>query len=396
MTSLLGFVLWQRSRSGTEQLRPVGVARSALVAVLVGPMVLGPTLLVGGCASSGGESQAERRARDTLTHAGGAAIYLHSAFAPGPALITGEAGEVVSERRFEPFGAPLEESRDGTVMDGIDFSVDPFSSVNQPTDVVTGLTFHGARWLSPMSGRWLTPDPPVKAPNVRWSAQPESLNPYQYVNNNPMTFWDPDGRDKLAWREVEKGSAEFDEYFVGYNIKEIIATPDDEGNVSTIVVHYDDGRTLEIGLWRIAETYRQPTYAEHRAQMREYEEALAGHRGLGEDIRIVGVASIGSTKEREAAYQERIKYIRVGQVVLPYDTETDSVVFNKRETPTLVRARLIVDLHVYARQTNLKFAEIVNTFSGIMGFYGSYDGNRGDILKLQNTWYPSRSPKPVD
>jgi hypothetical protein len=42
----------------------------------------------------------------------------------------------------------------------------------------------------------LTPDPPVKAPDAKFMEQPWALHPYQYVEQNPIEYWDPDGRDK--------------------------------------------------------------------------------------------------------------------------------------------------------------------------------------------------------
>lgn len=51
--------------------------------------------------------------------------------------------------------------------------------------------------MAPELARWQTPDPPVKAPSGRFMTAPWDLNPYQYVNQNPVLYWDPDGRDKL-------------------------------------------------------------------------------------------------------------------------------------------------------------------------------------------------------
>jgi len=48
--------------------------------------------------------------------------------------------------------------------------------------------------MAPETGRWLTPDPPVAGPDANSIAAPWSLHPYQYVKQNPITYWDPDGR----------------------------------------------------------------------------------------------------------------------------------------------------------------------------------------------------------
>ncbi len=46
----------------------------------------------------------------------------------------------------------------------------------------------GARWYSPVLGRWLSPDTIVPDPK-----NPQSLNRYSYVNNRPLNFTDPSG-----------------------------------------------------------------------------------------------------------------------------------------------------------------------------------------------------------
>lgn len=51
--------------------------------------------------------------------------------------------------------------------------------------------------MAPELARWQTPDPPVKAPDASFMKSPWNLNPYQYVNQNPVLYWDPDGHDKI-------------------------------------------------------------------------------------------------------------------------------------------------------------------------------------------------------
>lgn len=53
-------------------------------------------------------------------------------------------------------------------------------------DDSTSLYYYGARYLAPWLGRWLSPDPSLEA---------EGLNLYGFVNDNPVTLFDPDGRN---------------------------------------------------------------------------------------------------------------------------------------------------------------------------------------------------------
>lgn len=54
-------------------------------------------------------------------------------------------------------------------------------------DGETGLLYAGARLLDPAIGRWMSVDPLVDM-YPAWS-------PYNYVMNNPVSFWDHDGRE---------------------------------------------------------------------------------------------------------------------------------------------------------------------------------------------------------
>ena len=51
-----------------------------------------------------------------------------------------------------------------------------------------GLMFYGARWYDPALGRWAQADSIVPQPG-----NPQSLNRYTYVNNNPLKYVDPSG-----------------------------------------------------------------------------------------------------------------------------------------------------------------------------------------------------------
>jgi RHS repeat-associated protein len=126
-------------------------------------------------------------------------LYFHHGVAPGPVMMTREDATVFSERRYEPFGQPIDQFEElvvgGTQTGPIDFLAEPLNSLNKPTDPTTGFSYHGARWMASQTARWLTPDPIVKAPGPKFMAKPWGLHPYQYVDQNPVLYWDPDGRD---------------------------------------------------------------------------------------------------------------------------------------------------------------------------------------------------------
>ncbi|MFL6436913.1 MAG: RHS repeat-associated core domain-containing protein [Terriglobales bacterium] len=64
-------------------------------------------------------------------------------------------------------------------------------------DAETGLDFFGARFYSSGQGRWLSPDWSATPEAVPYAdiTDPQSLNLYGYVRNNPMSRADADGHD---------------------------------------------------------------------------------------------------------------------------------------------------------------------------------------------------------
>jgi RHS repeat-associated protein len=121
-------------------------------------------------------------------------VYFHTSLGAGPSLITRQDGTILEERRFEPFGVPIDAYRSGrTGSAPVDLVTDPQSIVGKQADATNGFTDHGARWLSPPSARWLTPDPAGAGPATAMLVMPWRLNPYAYVGHNPMKAWDPTG-----------------------------------------------------------------------------------------------------------------------------------------------------------------------------------------------------------
>jgi RHS repeat-associated protein len=150
-------------------------------------------------AGCGGATSSWDEARSAL--ATRQVTYLHQGVSAGPTIFTGPAGELVEERRYEPFGEDLDAYRRVSgryVVANADFASIDANVLNKRTDATTGWSYHGARWMGPQTARWLTPDPPTKAPDPKYMAEPWSLHPYQYVDQNPVTFWDPDGCDKKS------------------------------------------------------------------------------------------------------------------------------------------------------------------------------------------------------
>jgi len=63
-----------------------------------------------------------------------------------------------------------------------------YTFTGQRLDAGTGLYLMGARWYDPRIGRWISADTVVPEPG-----NPQALNHYAYVYNNPLRYTDPSG-----------------------------------------------------------------------------------------------------------------------------------------------------------------------------------------------------------
>jgi RHS repeat-associated protein len=121
-------------------------------------------------------------------------------------MVIDETGSLAGIRRhdFAPFG---EEMYAGIRRDGMgqgQYGYEPpQSNVRQrygsyERDSETGLDFAQARYFSSIQGRFSSPDPVAGS---RWN--PQSLNAYSYVWNNPLKLTDPTGMI-VSWEDSKK------------------------------------------------------------------------------------------------------------------------------------------------------------------------------------------------
>lgn len=68
-------------------------------------------------------------------------------------------------------------------------------------DVESGNDYFGARFLANRMGRFMSPDWSAKVDPVPYASlgDPQSLNLYSYLRNNPVSGVDPDGHAPLSW-----------------------------------------------------------------------------------------------------------------------------------------------------------------------------------------------------
>jgi len=122
---------------------------------------------------AGGQRIAMRKA--------GVVYYLHGDHLGSASLATDASGAKVSEMRYTPYG----EVRPG--LEGTGLPTDR-RFTGQRREAGLGLYDYGARYYDPALGRFIQADTMVPSP-----ANPQSLNRYAYVLNNPLRYTDPSG-----------------------------------------------------------------------------------------------------------------------------------------------------------------------------------------------------------
>jgi RHS repeat-associated protein len=100
-------------------------------------------------------------------------------------VLTNSSGTEVQRLTYLPFGETYAST--GTV------AFDQRRFTGQEQDPETGLYFYQARYYNPVLGRFLSPDSIVPG-----AGNPQSLNRYSYVNNNPINRTDPSGHSWLS------------------------------------------------------------------------------------------------------------------------------------------------------------------------------------------------------
>jgi RHS repeat-associated protein len=106
-------------------------------------------------------------------------VYYHPDHLGSTSIATDDNGNKVEDIFYYSFGETRQDTGSGNLM---------HKYTGQELDYETNLYNYGARLYDPEIGRFISPDSIVPNPG-----DPQSLNRYSYVLNNPMRFTDPTG-----------------------------------------------------------------------------------------------------------------------------------------------------------------------------------------------------------
>ena len=104
--------------------------------------------------------------------------YFHNDTIGSAAILTTDTGFLLQECHYDPFGSIIfARGKDGN----------KYRFAGKEYDKETGLSYFGARFYDPLTGRFISRDP------VKQDFSPITHNPYPYCANNPLKYVDPNG-----------------------------------------------------------------------------------------------------------------------------------------------------------------------------------------------------------
>ena len=141
----------------------------------------------------------------TLNPANGTVYYAYSDWLGTKRYEADSSGTYTNSWTSLPFG-----DNQTALGGGIDATENHFTGKEH--DAESGLDYFGARYYQSQTGRWLLPDwsaTPVPVPYATFT-NPQSLNLYTYVGNNPVNAIDADGHTEDGSSQPKPGITPFD------------------------------------------------------------------------------------------------------------------------------------------------------------------------------------------
>jgi RHS repeat-associated protein len=130
----------------------------------------------------------------------GALYYYHGDHLGSTSVVTNETGVQIEKVSYYPYGITKERVGEGST----------YLFTDQEFDDESGLYYYGARYYNPELTRFTQPDTIIQ--NVY---NPQNLNKYAYVMNNPLKYTDPTGQIYIPiLSELSQAADEFCEQYL--------------------------------------------------------------------------------------------------------------------------------------------------------------------------------------
>ena len=150
----------------------------------------------------------------------GQMIYYHSDHLGSTTLITNQSGEVVDYIVYMPYGE-IYQGDEGSSR---------FLFTAKELDKSTDFYYYGARYYDPKFSRFLQADDPAFTDVFN----PQNLNPYSYVLNNPYKYVDPSGNEPVTYTLIESGLD-----IISLAINAIVYATNPDSNVNKLALALD-------------------------------------------------------------------------------------------------------------------------------------------------------------
>jgi RHS repeat-associated protein len=155
----------------------------------------------------------------------GVLTYNHADHLQSSSLQTDTFGNSVFASSFKPFGEV--ENTTGTRQHD-------YTYTDQESDSESSLMYYNSRYYNPELKRFTSPDPASTFSPIDFIQNPQELNAYSYVANNPIVYSDPSGNfavlaaAALAWAVFEVASTIYDMYDTAQTLAGQNATTSDK------------------------------------------------------------------------------------------------------------------------------------------------------------------------
>ena len=123
------------------------------------------------------------------TVVGGATQYVHTDALGSPVAHTDQSGATLNRTKFEAYGFTAAGTKPGPAVSGLTTTGSNIGFTGHVNDPETDLVYMQQRYYDPIAGRFLSVDPVVTDADTGGS-----FNRYNYAENSPYNYVDPDGR----------------------------------------------------------------------------------------------------------------------------------------------------------------------------------------------------------